>query len=113
MSEAREGKCLGSVFLRLAGIQFLTAAILAAGPASALLAAEKEPLPREEIAPHEERVGEDEEVGAEFGPLPVPDKALRLKDPAISALAGRILDGSADLRDRRSWHEISLLYAPF
>src|SRR5207247_2545319 len=42
-----------------------------------------------------------------------PDKATHFKDPSIAALAGRILDGTADLRDRRAWYEISLLYAPF
>ncbi len=112
MREVREGKSLKGLVLRPAGFALLAAVLLAARPAF-LLAAESEENPREEIAPHEERAGEDEEAGAAFGPLPVPDKALRLKDAAISALAGRILDGSADLRDRRSWHEISLLYAPF
>src|SRR5262245_40079329 len=40
-------------------------------------------------------------------------RALQFKDPAISNLAARIQDGTADLRDRRSWHDLSLLYAPF
>jgi immune inhibitor InhA-like protein len=64
-------------------------------------------------APHEDRAGETEEVKGAFPPLPVLEKALRFKDPAISTLAGKIFDGTADLRDRRAWYEMSLLYAPF
>jgi len=77
------------------------------------LAAPQAPAPKEETAPHESREGEDEEVRGTFQPLSVMPKALQFKDPAISTLAARIMDGSADLRDRRSWHEMSLLYAPF
>ena len=79
----------------------------------AVLAATQAPAPKEETAPHESREGEDEEVRGTFQPLAVMPKALQFKDPAISSLAARIQDGTADLRDRRSWHEMSLLYAPF
>jgi hypothetical protein len=66
-----------------------------------------------EAAERESRPGEDEETSLVFKALPVPDRALKLADPSVSALAGRILDGTADLRDRRAWYGISLLYSPF
>ena len=80
----------------------------------AALAAPREPTPpKAEPAPHEDREGESEEVKGTFPPLAVLDKALRFKDPAISSLAAKIHDGTADLRERRAWYEMSLLYAPF
>jgi hypothetical protein len=79
-----------------------------------LLAAPREPAPpKEQTAPHEDRPGETEEGLGTFAPLPVLEKALRFKDPAVAGLAARIFDGTADLRDRRAWYEMSLLYAPF
>src|SRR5207237_5480978 len=58
--------------------------------------------------------GEEEPANPLFFPrLNVPKKALKFSDPAIASLAGRIADGSADLRDRRDWYLFSLEYAPF
>lgn len=83
----------------------------------AMLAAQAAPPdrvpPRVERAVPQEREGESEEAGGILGVLPVPERALKFQDPAIAALASRIADGSADLRDRRAWYAISLLYAPF
>jgi len=86
-----------------------------------LTAAFSRPLDREEeeeraegkTAPAEEKPGETLDAGSLFPLQVVPERAKQSKDPAIAALAARILDGSADLRDRRAWHFISLLYAPF
>jgi len=86
-----------------------------------LTAAFSRPLDRKEeeeraegkTAPAEEKPGETLDAGSLFPLQVVPERAKQSKDPAIAALAARILDGSADLRDRRAWHFISLLYAPF
>src|SRR5437867_4378238 len=82
--------------------------------AGAALAAPADPSPpREETAVPHDLPGETDNPSAAFEPVLVPDKAAHFKDPSIAALAGRILDGTADLRDRRAWYEISRLYAPF
>lgn len=57
--------------------------------------------------------GETEPAGALLPPLPVPEGAVRFKDPSVAALAARVLDGTADLRDLRAWYLTSLRYAPF
>lgn len=72
----------------------------------------QEPPPPETAIP-EERPGETEDATIVYRPQPVPDLALQSPDPVVRSLAGRIHDGSADLRDRRSWYLISMLYAPF
>lgn len=70
-------------------------------------------LPKEKTAVPVERPGETDEGEGIFPPLPVPERAVAFKDPAVAALAAKILSGHADLRDRRAWYSISLLYAPF
>ena len=86
------------------------------GPLAARIAsaAPAEPsLPREETAVPHDLPGETETDEAVFTPAVVPERALHFQDPSVAALATRIADGSADLRDRREWYAISLLYAPF
>src|SRR5262245_18087134 len=46
----------------------------------------------------DERPGETLDEGSAFPLVSIPEKANQSKDPAIAALAARILDGSADLR---------------
>lgn len=70
-------------------------------------------LPRAQTAPAEQRAGETDEGEGTYFPVPVPDEAIHFKDPAIASLAARILSGEADLRERRAWYAMSLLYAPF
>src|SRR5262249_47557785 len=69
--------------------------------------------PKAQTAPAEARAGETDEGKGTYFPIPVPDEAIHFKDPAIAALAARILSGDADLRERRAWYAMSLLYAPF
>lgn len=69
--------------------------------------------PREETAVPQTLPGETDNDEAVFQPASIPESAIRFADPSIAALAGRILDGTADMRDRRAWYMISLLYAPF
>lgn len=86
-------------------------AILGAG---SVLGAPVDPTPpKAETALPEDRPGETDNDIASFEPLKVPERAISFKDPAIAGLASRIADGTADMRDRRAWHMISLLYAPF
>src|SRR5580765_5700825 len=79
---------------------------------SAALAAPAVP-PREEAAPPIERPGETDDGHAIYPPLRIPEKAARFADPTVSDLAAKLASGSADLRDRRAWYMINLLYAPF
>lgn len=84
-----------------------------------LTAAFGRPLDREEeearaeAAPAEEKPGETLDAGSAFPLLSLPERAKQFKDPAVAALAARIQDGTADMRDRRAWHFINLLYTPF
>ena len=78
------------------------------------LAAPPSPIPpREESALPVTRAGEADDGEGFFPPLPVPDRAKTFKDPAVAGLAARMVSGQADLRERRSWYAMSLLYAPF
>jgi Immune inhibitor A peptidase M6 len=78
------------------------------------LAAPPNPVPpREEPAGQAERAGESDDGVGVLPALPVPQSAVKFKDPAVAALAAKILTGQADLRDRRAWYSIGLLYAPF
>ena len=56
---------------------------------------------------------ETDQPGWQLPRLPVPHEAMSFRDPAIADLAGRIADGTADLRERRAWYLLSLNYAPF
>lgn len=80
---------------------------------TALAAPPNRNLPKEETAPQVERAGETDEGEGVFPPLPVPERATSFKDPAVAALAAKIVSGTADLRERRSWYAINLMYAPF
>src|SRR5262245_38792574 len=98
---------LALAVMALFGVRTLAAATAPPAPAP------NHPAPREETALPEAHEGETETPEATFAPMEIPSKALQFKDPAIAALAARIADGSADLRERRAWHELSLLYSPF
>src|SRR6185369_9399381 len=56
---------------------------------------------------------ETDQQGWQLPRIPVSREALHFPDPAIAELAGRIADGTADLRERRAWYLLSLNYAPF
>jgi len=91
-----------------------TLLILALVGCGTALAAPPSPVPpKEETAVPLERPGETDEGEGAFPALPVPQRAVQFSDPAVSGLAAKILTGNADLRDRRAWYAISLLYSPF
>ncbi len=87
------------------------AAFLALAPA---LAAPADPTPpREETAPPVERAGETDAGENVFPPMRVPERATGFPDPVVADIAAKIASGHADLRERRAWYMINLLYAPF
>src|ERR1043165_7324141 len=93
--------------------RLLCCLVVAGCCAAALAAPPSRTPPLEQVAPQVDRAGETEEGEGVFTPLPVPGRAMSFKDPAIAGLAARIASGHADLRERRAWYAMSLLYSPF